>query len=123
MNWYGGTVETTGWEFPKGKQNEFHVTQKPIEVVEKALKKSSKKNDYIYDCFLGGGSTMVASHQLNRKCYGMELDPKYVDVIVKRWQDFTGQQALHMETGRKFDELKDGTTIQNEQQKDSGNGS
>jgi DNA modification methylase len=84
INWYGPTDEKTVWEFPKDRQNEYHLTQKPIPVVERALNNSSLKNDLIYDCFLGGGSTMIASHQLKRKCYGMELDPKYCDVIVKR---------------------------------------
>lgn len=84
ISWYGPTDEKTVWEFPKDKSNEFHLTQKPIPVVERALNNSSKKNDLIYDCFLGGGSTMVASHQLNRKCYGMELDPKYCQVIIDR---------------------------------------
>jgi site-specific DNA-methyltransferase (adenine-specific) len=84
INWYGPTDEKTVWEFPKDRQNEHHLTQKPIPVVERALNNSSKKDDLIFDCFLGGGSTMVASHQLKRKCYGMELDPKYCDVIVKR---------------------------------------
>jgi DNA modification methylase len=84
INWYGATNEKTVWEFPKDKQNNFHLTQKPIDVVERALKNSSKSNDLIYDSFLGGGSTMVASHQLKRKCYGMELDPKYCQVIIDR---------------------------------------
>jgi DNA modification methylase len=84
INWYGATDEKTVWEFPKDKQNEHHLTQKPIPVVERALNNSSKVNDLIFDCFLGGGSTMVAAHQLNRKCYGMELDPKYCQVIVDR---------------------------------------
>jgi site-specific DNA-methyltransferase (adenine-specific) len=84
IKWYGPTNEKTVWEFPKDKQNEYHLTQKPILVVERALKNSSQNNDLIFDCFLGGGSTMVASHQLKRKCYGMELDPKYCDVIIKR---------------------------------------
>jgi site-specific DNA-methyltransferase (adenine-specific) len=84
INWYGPTDEKTVWEFPKDKQNDYHLTQKPIPVVERALNNSSKINDLIYDCFLGGGSTMVASHQLKRKCYGMELDPKYCQVIIDR---------------------------------------
>ncbi len=99
INWYGATDEKTVWEFPKDKQNEFHLTQKPIEVVEKALKNSSKKKDYIYDCFLGGGSTMVASHQLNRKCYGMELDPKYCDVIRRRWAKYAIANNLEIGDG------------------------
>jgi DNA modification methylase len=84
INWYGPTDEKTVWEFPKDRQNEHHLTQKPIPVVERALNNSSVKNDLIFDCFLGGGSTMVASHQLKRKCYGMELDPKYCQVIIDR---------------------------------------
>jgi len=84
INWYGPTDEKTVWEFPKDKQNDHHLTQKPIPVVERALNNSSKKEDLIFDCFLGGGSTMVASHQLKRKCYGMELDPKYCQVIIDR---------------------------------------
>ena len=84
INWYGATDEKTVWEFPKDNKNEFHLTQKPIDVVSRALNNSSKTKDLIFDCFLGGGSTMVASHQLKRKCYGMELDPKYCQVIIDR---------------------------------------
>jgi len=84
IKWYGPTDEKTVWEFPKDRENEFHLTQKPIAVVSRALENSSKKEDLIFDCFLGGGSTMVASHQLKRKCYGMELDPKYCAVIIDR---------------------------------------
>jgi len=84
IKWYGATDEKTVWEFPKDQKNEYHLTQKPIEVVSRALGNSSKSNDLIYDCFLGGGSTMVAAHQLKRKCYGMELDPKYCQVIIDR---------------------------------------
>ena len=61
-----------------------HPTQKPVEICYRAINNSSIKNEIVYDGFLGSGSTMVASHQLKRKCYGMELDPKYCDVIVKR---------------------------------------
>jgi DNA modification methylase len=65
-------------------KDEEHATKKPIELCERAINHASKKNDLVLDLFLGSGSTMVASHQLKRKCYGMELDPKYCDVIVKR---------------------------------------
>ena len=94
IKWYGPTDEKTVWEFPKDKQNNFHLTQKPISVVERALKNSSKSKDLIYDCFLGGGSTMVAAHQLNRKCYGMELDPKYCQVIIDRMQKLDSQLEI-----------------------------
>lgn len=75
---------TNVWDFARPKKSELHPTMKPIQLVENGLNHSSKINDKILDLFLGSGSTMVASHQLKRKCYGMELDPKYCDVIVKR---------------------------------------
>ena len=82
--WYGPTDEKTVWELKKESKNDYHPTQKPVELPERAIKNSSKLKDIIYDCFLGSGSTMVASHQLKRKCYGMELDPKYCQVIIDR---------------------------------------
>ena len=75
---------TNVWDFVRPKKSELHPTMKPIQLVENGLNHSSKINDKVLDLFLGSGSTMVASHQLKRKCYGMELDPKYCDVIVKR---------------------------------------
>ena len=72
------------WEFQRTLKNDLHPTMKPIPLIENALKNSSKEGMYILDFFLGSGSTMVASHQLNRKCYGIELDPKYCQVIVDR---------------------------------------
>ena len=67
-----------------GRETGLHPTMKPIELISNEMKISSNKNSLVFDFFLGSGSTMVASHQLKRKCYGMELDPKYCDVIVKR---------------------------------------
>jgi DNA modification methylase len=72
------------WEFQRTLKNDLHPTMKPIPLIENALNKSSKTGMLVMDLFLGSGSTMVASHQLKRKCYGMELDPQYCDVIVKR---------------------------------------
>lgn len=82
--WYGPTNEVTVWDVSRESKNEYHPTQKPIELPSRALQNSSKINDCILDLFLGSGSTMVASHQLKRKCYGMELDPKYCQVIIDR---------------------------------------
>ena len=84
IQWFGPTDEKTVWEFKKDNVNNFHPTQKPIDVVERALNNSSSKGQLIYDAFGGSGSTMVGSHQLKRVGYLMELDPKYCDVIVKR---------------------------------------
>ena len=74
------------WEFQRTLKNDLHPTMKPIPLIENALNNSSKQGMKILDFFLGSGSTMVASHQLNRKCYGMELDPKYCQVIIDRMQ-------------------------------------
>ena len=81
--WYSDRKQESIW-IAKSKREEGHTTPKPIEIVSKALNNSSLESHLIFDLFLGSGSTMVASHQLKRKCYGMELDPKYCDVIVKR---------------------------------------
>lgn len=81
-NWIGPTDENTTWEIEKDRNNKLHPTQKPISVPERAIK--NHKANLIMDFFSGSGSTMVASHQLKRKCYGMELDPKYCQVIVDR---------------------------------------
>jgi site-specific DNA-methyltransferase (adenine-specific) len=81
---FGGQKTLRGYVWQtKRQKNTVHPTMKPIEIIEMALNDNLDKKN-IYDAFLGSGSTMVASHQLKRKCYGMELDPKYCDVIVKR---------------------------------------
>ena len=82
-NFYGGN-DYDIWDITRTQKNDLHPTMKPIPLCEKAINNSSKERDLIFDLFLGSGSTMVASHQLKRKCYGMELDPKYCDVIIKR---------------------------------------
>jgi site-specific DNA-methyltransferase (adenine-specific) len=82
--WFGASDEKSVWELKKDSKNEYHPTQKPIELPTRAIENSSKLKDIVFDCFLGSGSTMVASHQLKRKCYGMELDPKYCQVIIDR---------------------------------------
>lgn len=82
-SWYSDRKQESVW-LAKSKREEGHTTPKPIDIVSKALTNSSLPNHLIFDLFLGSGSTMVAAHQLNRKCYGMELDPKYCQVIVDR---------------------------------------
>ena len=87
-----GSRDTDIWEFDR-EPPKIHPTMKPIELIAYALKKSSKKDDVVLDCFGGSGSTLIACEQLNRKCYMMELDTHYVDVIIERWENFTGQKA------------------------------
>lgn len=69
---------------------------KPIALCSEAIKNSSMIGDIVLDLFLGSGSTLIAAEQMDRKCYGMELDPKYVDVIIKRWEILTGQTAIKL---------------------------
>jgi DNA modification methylase len=84
-SWYAGRSETDIWDFNRDGRSEYkHPTQKPIQLSSKAILNSSKSDDLVLDLFLGSGSTMVAAHQLKRKCYGMELDPKYCQVIIDR---------------------------------------
>jgi DNA modification methylase len=75
------------------KTNRLHPTQKPVELMEWCIKRLNIKPQIVLDVFLGSGSTLIACEKTNRTCYGMELDPKYVDVIIKRWEDYTGEKA------------------------------
>jgi DNA modification methylase len=74
--------------------NYVHATQKPVRLAERALKRNSKSGDIAIDAFGGSGSTLIACEQLGRKCFCMELDPKYCDVIVKRWEKLTDKKAI-----------------------------
>ena len=77
----------------KPKKNDLHPTMKPVEMLVDMVYNSTQMGDLIVDGFMGSGSTIIAAQKTGRKCYGMELDPKYVDVAVKRWEDFTGKKA------------------------------
>lgn len=90
---YGGRNQTTVWDIPRSSRSESHPTMKPIELIVKAITNSSKGEDLILDLFLGSGSTLIAAEKTERICYGMDIDPKYVDVIIKRWEDYTGKKA------------------------------
>lgn len=83
-----------------------HPAMFPVELVETYLLAMTNPKNSIYEPFCGSGTTLIAAEKNDRKCYGMELDPKYCDVIVKRWQDFTGKIATHAETGQPFAEVK-----------------
>jgi len=85
-SWYGDRKQTTVWDIERPSRSDEHPTMKPIPLCSKPIENSSKVGDIVLDAFLGSGSTMVAAHQLNRKCYGMELDPKYCQVIIDRMQ-------------------------------------
>lgn len=89
--------QTTTWEIDRDNVNQYiHPTQKPVALAEKATQNSSKINEICLDLFLGSGSTLIACEKTNRICYGMEIDPHYVDVIIKRWEDYTGKKAVKL---------------------------
>jgi len=90
------------------EKNKVHPTMKPVEMIENQLKISSNENSLVADLFLGSGSTLIACEKTNRKCRGMELDERYCDVIINRWQSFTGKKAVLESNGKTYDELKNG---------------
>jgi DNA modification methylase len=93
--WYGDKAQSDVWYMSRGATGQYvHPTQKPVELIEKAINNSSKAGDIIIDCFGGSGSTMIAAEKVGRHSRLMELDPKYCDVIIKRWEDFTGKKAV-----------------------------
>ena len=83
------------WEVKKDIVSEYkHPTQKPVELATKAIINSSKQGDSVLDLYMGSGSTLISCEQTNRICYGMEIDPVYIDVIIKRWENYTGKKAV-----------------------------
>ena len=103
--WYGGRNQTDVWNFDKPTNNDLHPTMKPVALIERAINNSSRTMDIVLDAFGGSGSTLIAAEKTNRRCRMIELDEKYVDTIVKRWQEFTGRDAIHEQTGKTFNEL------------------
>jgi len=104
--WAGPNNEVSVWDIKRCPKNEHHPTQKPVELAERALGNSSKAGDSILDLFGGSGSTLIACEKTGRINRSMELDPKYCDVIVQRWQEFTGQTATLESNGKPFISLK-----------------
>lgn len=103
-SWYGDKAQSTLWQIDKPIANRLHPTMKPVALIEIALKNSSKAGDIVLDLFGGSGSTLIACEKTGRNARLMELDPKYCDVIVKRWQEFTGQKATLQDESLTFDE-------------------
>ncbi len=101
--WYGDKSQSKLWEEKKPAANRIHPTAKPVELVERALLNSSKAGDIVLDLFGGSGSTLIGCERRGRKVRLMELDPKYVDCIVRRWQQYGGKQATLLGDGRTFE--------------------
>jgi hypothetical protein len=83
----------------------LHATPKPVTMVADTLMDCSARHDIVLDSFLGSGSTVIAAERTARRCYGLELDPLYVDTTVRRWQDFTRMEARHASSGRTFNQM------------------
>ena len=103
--WCGARDQGDVWQIKKPHKNDLHPTMKPVELVERAVRNSSKTRDLVLDPFGGSGTTVIACEKSGRRARVMELDPKYVDVIVKRWQAFAGKQATRHGDGLRFDSL------------------
>jgi DNA modification methylase len=104
------------WHYPRansfvrsseGNLSALHPTVKPVAMVADAILDCSARGDIVLDGFVGSGTTVIAAERTGRRCYGMELDPGYIDTIIRRWQKLTGGSALHSASGRSFDDLAD----------------
>ena len=103
--WCGARDQGDVWQIRKPQKNDLHPTMKPVELVERAVRNSSKTRDIVLDPFGGSGSTLIACEKAGRRARLIELDPKYVDVIVRRWQEFTGLKAVSEDGLRSFDDV------------------
>ncbi|MDD3677460.1 site-specific DNA-methyltransferase [Thauera propionica] len=103
--WCGDRDQGDVWHIDKPRVNDLHPTMKPVELVERAIRNSSRPGDVVLDPFAGSGTTLIAAEKTGRVARLIELDPKYADVIVRRWQDWTGQQATREADGVAFDDL------------------
>ncbi|PZF78121.1 DNA methylase N-4 [Aestuariivirga litoralis] len=104
--WCGARDQGDVWFVDKPRVNDLHPTMKPVELIERAIRNSSKSRDIVLDLFGGSGTTLIAAERTGRSARLLELDPKYVDVIVERWQNLTGQAAVLDGEDRTYDDLK-----------------
>lgn len=103
-HWCGDRDQGDVWQIKKPAKNDLHPTMKPVDLVERAIRNSSRPGDVVLDPFGGSGTTLIAAEKAGRVARLIELDPKYADVIVRRWQDWTGQQATREADGLAFDQ-------------------
>jgi len=107
-----GRYRTNVWNyagvnsFGKNQENlKYHPTVKPVELVKDAILDATKRNQIVLDAFLGSGTTLLAAEQSGRVCYGIELEPLYVDTAIRRWEELTGKSAIDSQTGKSYKEL------------------
>lgn len=91
--WAGDRRQTTVWQVPHRRSETGHGTQKPVEIMRRAILNHSRPGDRVYDPFVGSGTTIIAAEETGRFCHAIELDPIYVDLTVRRWEAFTGARA------------------------------
>jgi DNA modification methylase len=103
--WHYPCANTFSRQSEEGYLAALHPTIKPVGMVADAVLDCSARGDIVLDPFLGSGTTIIAAERVGRCCYGMEIDPLYVDTIIRRWQTFTGDAAIHAMTGKRFDDL------------------
>lgn len=103
-HWCGDRDQGDVWQIKKPQKNDLHPTMKPVELVERALRNSSRPGNVVLDPFGGSGTTLIAAERSGRVARLIELDPKYADVIVRRWQEWSGKQATHEADGMAFDQ-------------------
>jgi len=104
-SWYSDRKQTTLLNFDRPTASKLHPTMKPVELMSYLIKNSSKQEDIIFDSFLGSGTTIISCEILQRICYGLEFDPIYCDVIIDRWQQFTGKEAIHEQSGKTYNSI------------------
>jgi len=104
-HWCGDRDQGDVWQIKKPARNDLHPTMKPVELVERALRNSSRPGDVVLDAFGGSGTTLIAAEKTGRRARLMELDPKYVDVILRRWQEWSGKGAVRERDGVAFDDV------------------
>lgn len=103
----GGRKQSTLWQIDKPRKSETgHSTQKPVECMKRPIENNSSPGQAVYEPFSGSGTTIIAAEMTGRSCHAIELNPAYVDVAIKRWQDFTGKAATLEDDGRTFDDIK-----------------
>ena len=105
--WCGARDQGDVWFYSKPARNDLHPTMKPVELVERAIRNSSKTRDIVLDLFGGSGSTLIACEKSHRSARLTELDPKYVDVIVRRWEEYTGKEACLEATRLTFEQTRE----------------
>ncbi len=109
-HWCGDRDQSDVWNIKKPQKNDLHPTMKPVELVERAIRNSSRPGSVVLDPFGGSGTTLIAAEKSARSARLMELDPKYVDVIVRRWQAWAGQEATRVNDGASFNQLSSAIT-------------